>query len=737
MKRTWFNRLLISYIPIFIIAVVLLSALFFIFSNQMTRNQTKKSNDLFMEQALGNLDQMLKQIDQSVLRELNNNEGLNGFYYAAGDDRYNGVALPASKLVNLVSSTPQIDSIYLYRYSDGKVLTGNIIVPYDVFGDAEFIRSIQKNGAPTEWLPVRDYREYAGDPPRSVISLIRKAPILTGEKGLIVINVNVTYISRMIDSMSFSRYSAIRVEDSSGRIMNSSALRNQGNHGPEWASRKSAYTGWVMKIGLLEGGYAFWFSSLYVLWAMITVVMLGFGVYWIIRVSKNHYRPVETILEQVRTSAYLKAAAGKDEFRFIQDAIAQLIDQSNEFEQKHRQDLVYRKQLFFMELLQGNKPIEPEAWKEQMSAFRLPEQHEGLQLAVVEVDKYPQFCQQYNQRDQALLKFALKSVLSEIAAKHEISIWAEWIESDRLGVLRFLQQPEEGRPSPAYCEELHLWVRDHLHFTVTIGLSSVIAHAEDIPLAFEEADTALKYKTVLGLSRVIHVLDVKPRGDIDVYNRLQAVRSIVVMYKQGNEEWRSSFRQLIDHLQDEHAVRDDVLITLNYFNYQLNQAMKEFSAGYKQHWENQAYPRFIKLLEQYELLSELSDHYLERLNEEFERILHIRESSSNRSLIRQIQTFIEAHLANPDLSLNMIGDTFKLNDKQVSQLIKEELGEKFVEYLARLRIQHAKQLLVDTEESIQSISLQVGYVHSLSFIRMFKKMMHMTPGDYRKVNRAR
>ncbi|WP_127586835.1 helix-turn-helix domain-containing protein [Paenibacillus koleovorans] len=742
-QKTWFTKLLLSYIPIFIVLVFLLSAVFFIFANYMTQSQTRKSNEMFMEQAMSNIDQVLRQIDQNVLRELNYNDGLNGFYFADSGDRYNGVALPASRLESLKSGMSQIDSAYLYRFSDGKVLSGSVIVPVELFGDAAFIKRTEAEGVPTEWQPVREYRENTGDPARSVISIVRKAPLLTGNRGFIVVNVNVATLKKQIDAMSYSHYSYIRVEDTQGNPINATGQAAVASPLAA-ASLKSSYTGLTMQVGLRESGFTFVFSSLYLLWTVITVVMLVLGVLWIVRVSKRNYRPVEAILRQVHTSAQQKATSGKDEFHFIQDAITKLIDQSNEFEQKHREDLMYRKQLFFMDLLQGTKPVHGDAWREQLAVYRLPAEFDALQMAVIEIDKHPQFAELYNQRDQSLLKFALKSVVLELATKHGAEIWAEWIDVDRLGVLHFLPggehaDPDRGQDRPAIVqyEELHMWVKDHLHFTVTIGLSSSAAGAEDVPLAYEEAVTALKYKTVLGLNRVIYFLEVKPKSDIDVYNRLQAVRSIVVMYKQGNAEWRSAFEQLIRHLQEEHAAEDDIVITLNYFNYQLNQAMKEFNPGYTEHWETSAYPQLITLLDRFELLSELCELYLRLLDEEFRRIAHIRESSSNRTLIREIQQFIEAHLGDPDLSLNMIGDRFDLNDKQVSQLVKDELGEKFVEYLARLRIQHAKRLLEETEESIQSISLQVGYVHSLSFIRMFKKMMQMTPGDYRKQIRAK
>ncbi|MNI14765.1 HTH-type transcriptional regulator YesS [compost metagenome] len=80
----------------------------------------------------------------------------------------------------------------------------------------------------------------------------------------------------------------------------------------------------------------------------------------------------------------------------------------------------------------------------------------------------------------------------------------------------------------------------------------------------------------------------------------------------------------------------------------------------------------------------------------------------------------------------MLSERFKLTPNYLSRLFKEEFGEKFIDYLAGLRIEQAKYLLVTTSEAIQEIAGRVGYTHTFSFIRVFKKLVGRTPGDYRK-----
>ncbi|UUZ96246.1 helix-turn-helix transcriptional regulator [Paenibacillus sp. P25] len=84
------------------------------------------------------------------------------------------------------------------------------------------------------------------------------------------------------------------------------------------------------------------------------------------------------------------------------------------------------------------------------------------------------------------------------------------------------------------------------------------------------------------------------------------------------------------------------------------------------------------------------------------------------------------------MSLNLISDQFNINAKYSDHLFKEEYGMKFVDFLMNLRMDQAKKLLLESDLSIQEISEKVGYTHSISFGRTFKKVVGVTPGDYRK-----
>jgi len=69
-----------------------------------------------------------------------------------------------------------------------------------------------------------------------------------------------------------------------------------------------------------------------------------------------------------------------------------------------------------------------------------------------------------------------------------------------------------------------------------------------------------------------------------------------------------------------------------------------------------------------------------------------------------------------------------------SRTFKEEVGEKYVEYIAKYRMNEAKRFLLETDMKIDDIAGKVGYWGRNSFIRNFRKYEGTTPAKFRSVH---
>ncbi len=103
--------------------------------------------------------------------------------------------------------------------------------------------------------------------------------------------------------------------------------------------------------------------------------------------------------------------------------------------------------------------------------------------------------------------------------------------------------------------------------------------------------------------------------------------------------------------------------------------------------------------------------------------------------IHIIQRYIHEHLYE-DISLDQMAELVSFSPSYISKLFTEVLHMPFIEYLSRVRLEHAAELLRDGQESVTRIAERAGYSNVQYFCTKFKAKYEMTPNQYRKLARA-
>ena len=107
--------------------------------------------------------------------------------------------------------------------------------------------------------------------------------------------------------------------------------------------------------------------------------------------------------------------------------------------------------------------------------------------------------------------------------------------------------------------------------------------------------------------------------------------------------------------------------------------------------------------------------------------------TSDRLLETEIRThYIADNCLLCEFSIQETAEHFHMLLPNLSQFFKEKTGQNLLDYTTRLRMQKAKELLANPKLCNKILSQQVGYYNVSSFIRRFKQIHGMTPGDYRK-----
>jgi AraC-like DNA-binding protein len=83
------------------------------------------------------------------------------------------------------------------------------------------------------------------------------------------------------------------------------------------------------------------------------------------------------------------------------------------------------------------------------------------------------------------------------------------------------------------------------------------------------------------------------------------------------------------------------------------------------------------------------------------------------------------------ITLDRLAGRAHISKGYLCRAFKKQIGLSVVEYLTERRIQHAMQLLQDTDDKILSVALDSGFGDLSHFNRVFKKLNHLSPSAYR------
>jgi len=103
---------------------------------------------------------------------------------------------------------------------------------------------------------------------------------------------------------------------------------------------------------------------------------------------------------------------------------------------------------------------------------------------------------------------------------------------------------------------------------------------------------------------------------------------------------------------------------------------------------------------------------------------------SNHLLIQRINGFLERHY-DEKLSVSDLGARFNISNRQLNRIYKQETGMTVVEHIHAIRIEHAKQMLMEGEEKVLHVAQRVGYDDPAFFSQLFRRYVGCSPGKFR------
>ncbi|WNS43987.1 helix-turn-helix domain-containing protein [Paenibacillus sp. MMS20-IR301] len=144
-------------------------------------------------------------------------------------------------------------------------------------------------------------------------------------------------------------------------------------------------------------------------------------------------------------------------------------------------------------------------------------------------------------------------------------------------------------------------------------------------------------------------------------------------------------------------------------------------------FNSEKYQRSIRELETLDHLMEWLEEFLN------DKILMVRSmwKQNVRKEVAEAKRYVMNHIGDK-VSMDEMARRLGLNPTHFSRLFKIETGLTFIEYVTKLKMEYARDLLNQTNSSIVEIAEQLGFDNTSYFIKLFRNFSGMTPAEFRK-----
>lgn len=736
MKKKWFYRMLMSYSPILMFLVLVLILLFYVKWTSETKVRIQNTNELFASHVSSVLDSSMKSIEEFVLQQMLTDEKMTDYMNSTAPTPPFAMFELTERLTDIRTLFPLTGDIYIYKISSEEIVSNfGLLKPGDTFADESFLmEAIQKQGS-IKWSSPRTYRLYQANTASDVVSFVRPLPITSAvPKGYVVVNVQLPSIQRALRAVNSDASGYLELSNDEGV----SLFRENTPPQSKWgiSTIRSNYTGWNLSVGIPESEQKL-MSVFLDGWTLPALMTILISVIVLTYVTHRNYKPIEEIMIRIdryalRRSLKLGRGGDHNEFQFISTAIDNLMEKSNEYEAKHKDDLIIRKRYWFQELLAGGLSLSDEEWEREAAELGIPHSFKSTIVLVAMLDNREQFSGSYNKRDQTLFKFVVQGVLEEICRNHEVAVWSEWKEADQLCSIVYFRDSGNEAKVLDIADKLKEWVAANLHFTVSLYIGTTASEMDDIRGSYREAMQAGQYRALHGYNRIYAASDWKLNVQGDLYEHLHMAKGVVKQLRGGDSDWTGQFERLFEGIRRDRLSREQTAEVINYLFYSLKKEMNDMPEEMVAVWVEPLRRYAPSDILSKELIDGIQDAMAELLQLLSDSLHEWRDRQPQFTIVEQIVSYLQSNYGNPDISLDRLGEEFGLAPRVVSKLFKAGTGERFVDYVMNLRITEAKRLLVETDLPVQTIGEQVGYMQVISFIRTFKKIEGVPPGEYRR-----
>ncbi|HHW00213.1 MAG TPA: response regulator [Clostridiaceae bacterium] len=263
----------------------------------------------------------------------------------------------------------------------------------------------------------------------------------------------------------------------------------------------------------------------------------------------------------------------------------------------------------------------------------------------------------------------------------------------------------------------------------TIGVSETAAGVENLHMLYSQADCALSYKLILPTNKLILFNYIKERKNnltipVNLFNSLMEAIQLNNK-KQVNSSLDNIFSTDVLKLYSIDNIRMLYDNLLNYIFIHVINPNPDLRTDRK------ITQLFKMKLDDYNNINEVVLNIKKTAYVISDYLSTIMETDRESQIIHKAIDYIQKNY-NCNISMSTVANYVGMSYNYFSKLFKDKVGENFIDYITRLRINKAKEMLADPEKDIRIISETVGYTSPRHFSKIFLQYTGLLPSQYRK-----
>lgn len=662
---------------------------------------------------------------------------------------------------------PKYDYIYdyyIYNKKDSEIITATIRLEAEQFYNTMY--SYQGMDFDTwyndylsqyhfnTYLPSRQLNAYAGTEVHQVITFIQSIPVNADRNilGQVIILIDQSIINEIIDKINWATEGFVYLIDKKGNIVATSKdapiLPNaieekmtlftdvfnytKGENDAVVLYDTSEKTGWKYVIVMPESAFLAEINrdKVFVFVLLISCFVLGIILAYIF--AYRSYVPIREIKDMVTKKRITENPYCRNEFEYIRSSIIDVLNDHSRLNSIIANQMPGMRSDFLMKLLKGYvKPIDIDS--DTLEFMNIQFISDSFIVIMVQINSDSNFFESSNEKEWALAKFVIENVGTEMVESAFMQYFVE-IETNMLAfILNFqsnmstLSLQDKVRD---YVSNLAKALLELCELNVVFGISDIHNSVVELRECYDEAIKALNYAVLIGVQNIVFFNELAVKQDYYYYPIEMEVRLMNMLRVGDYPKAEEVIRTLFDI---NFRSRDTSLDAGRYFIVDiLTTFMKIINTMCAKDEET-----FLSIDSVMDIAE--SDSNIDIIEKEIIKLasnicifVQKKYTSPSEKLIIEVEEYIKKNYCENWISLSVIADNFGITPQYLSNLFKKHRGENITDFISKLKVKKAKELLANSDLTIKEISHRLGYANEMGISRIFKKYEGITPGAYRE-----